>query len=256
MESLARGLTVLTAFGEERGTLSLSGVAEATGLSRATARRALITLEHLGYLTASERAFRLTPRVLALGFPVLSRLTLPQIAAPHLTSLAERVHDSASMAVLAGDDVQYTARVATGRVMSVDVTLGTRFPAYATSLGRVMLAGLPPGEREGRLADADPRALTPHTVTAPARLARLLDRVAEDGYALVDEELEDGLRSLAVPVRERGGRVVAAVNVAMHTSRRTLEECAGEVLPALRAAATAIEADLHIAGRFARVPAV
>ncbi|WP_326686848.1 helix-turn-helix domain-containing protein [Streptomyces sp. NBC_01795] len=256
VESLARGLTVLTAFGEERGTLSLSGVAEATGLSRATARRALITLEHLGYLTASERAFRLTPRVLALGFPVLSRLTLPQIAAPHLTSLAERVHDSASMAVLAGDDVQYTARVATGRVMSVDVTLGIRFPAYATSLGRVMLAGLPPGEREGRLADADPRALTPHTVTAPARLARLLDRVAEDGYALVDEELEDGLRSLAVPVRERGGRVVAAVNVAMHTSRRTLEECAGEVLPALRAAATAIEADLHIAGRFARVPAV
>ncbi|MEU9703610.1 IclR family transcriptional regulator C-terminal domain-containing protein [Streptomyces sp. NPDC047981] len=256
VESLARGLTVLTAFGEGRPALSLSAVAEATGLARATARRALITLEHLGYVAVEGRLFRLTPRVLALGFPYLSRLPLPQIAAPHLAELSRRVHDSASLAVLAGHDVRYTARVATRRIMSVHITVGTRFPAHATSLGRVMLADLPPATRAALLADMEPRALTPHTVTSGPELAAVLERVREQGYALVDEELEQGLRSIAVPVRDRTGAVVAAVNVAMHSSRRTAEECVAEVLPELRAAAARIEDDLRTAGRFAHVPEV
>ncbi|MEV0598051.1 IclR family transcriptional regulator C-terminal domain-containing protein [Streptomyces sp. NPDC050315] len=254
IESLARGLTVLTAFGEGRAELTLSAAAEATGLARATARRALITLEHLGYVASEGRTFHLTPRVLALGYPPLSRTSLPQIAAPHLAALAARVHDSASLATLDGDDIRYTARVATTRVMSVNITVGTRLPAYATALGRAMLAGLPPAERYARLTRSAPRPLTPRTVTAPDALAALLDQAADQGYGLVEDELEEGLRSIAVPVRSGTGEVVAAVNVAMHTVRRTPEECVTDVLPELRAAVTGIEADLHIAGRFAHIP--
>ncbi|MFD9036012.1 IclR family transcriptional regulator C-terminal domain-containing protein [Streptomyces sp. NPDC059567] len=256
IESLARGLTVLTAFGEDRSALPLTAVAEATGLARATARRALITLEHLGYVGAEGRLFRLTPRVLGLGFPHLSRMPLPQIAAPHLAELSRRVHDSASLAVLAGADVRYTARVATRRVMSVHITVGTRFPAHATSLGRVILADLPPEARAAWLESVEPEALTPYTVTSRAELAAVLERVREQGYALVDEELEQGLRSIAVPVRDRAGVVVAAVNVAMHSSRRSVEECVGDVLPELRATVARIEEDLRTAGRFAHVPEV
>ncbi|MEV0778956.1 IclR family transcriptional regulator C-terminal domain-containing protein [Streptomyces sp. NPDC050428] len=251
VESLARGLTVLTAFGERRPELTLTAVADATGLARATARRALITLEHLGHVTSTGRTFRLTPRVLALGYPALSRTTLPEIATPHLAALVRRVHDSASLAVLVGEDIQYTARVATTRIMSVNISLGTRFPAYAASMGRVLLADREPGHR---LPAIELKPLTPRTTTDPAQLTALLDQVAEQGYALVDEELEEGLRSLAVPVRDGTGRAVAALNVAMHSSRRTVEECVRDLLPELRATAAAIEADLHIAGRFTRIP--
>ncbi|MET7850227.1 IclR family transcriptional regulator C-terminal domain-containing protein [Streptomyces avermitilis] len=251
VESLARGLTVITSFGEGRAELTLTEVARATGLARATARRALITLEHLGYVTAQGGVFRLTPRVLGLGFPALSRTTLPDVAAPHLAALSQRVHESASLAVLAGDEIRYTARFTTSRVLSVHITVGTRLPAYATSLGRAMLADLP----EPHLPEpSGPVAPTPRTVTDPEDPRAVLARVRRDGYALVDGELEEGLRSIAVPVRERGGRVVAAVNVAMHSSRRTPEECVEEVLPELFAAASRIETDLHIAGRFRQVP--
>ncbi|MFF1924055.1 IclR family transcriptional regulator C-terminal domain-containing protein [Streptomyces sp. NPDC058221] len=256
IESLARGLTVLAAFGEGRETLTLTDVARATGLARATARRALITLEHLGYAATHDRTHRLTPRVLALGYPPLSRATLPQIAQPHLAALTHQVQDSASLAVLAGDDVQYTARVATRRIMSVNITVGTRFPAHATSMGRVLLAALPPAERGARLARTEPRALTPFTVTAAEALGAAIDRVHDDGYALVDEELEVGLRSVSVPLRDRRGAVVAAVNVAMHSSSRSVRECVTDVLPRLRAAADRIEADLHITERYVRVPAM
>ncbi|WP_307813357.1 IclR family transcriptional regulator C-terminal domain-containing protein [Streptomyces sp. N35] len=254
IESLARGLTVLTAFGATRPEPTLSAVAEATGLARATARRALITLEHLGYVTSYERTFRLTPRVLGLGFPLLSRTSLPEIAKTHLAALAKQVHDSASLAVFAGEDIQYVARIATSRIMSVNITVGTRFPAYATSMGRVLLADLPQGERTARLERITPEALTPRTVTDRTRLGDVLDRTARRGYALVDEELEEGLRSIAVPVRDGAGRTVAAVNVAMHSSRRTVTQCRTDVLPLLRETARRIEAELHIAGRFARIP--
>ncbi|MFF8898879.1 IclR family transcriptional regulator C-terminal domain-containing protein [Streptomyces lydicus] len=256
VESLARGLLTLTAFGTGRAELPLTAVAEATGLARATARRALITLAHLGYLTTDGKLFRLTPKVLELGFAHLSGLTLPAIAQPHLAALVERVHDSASMAVLSGDEIQYVARVPTVRIMSVNITLGTRFPAYPTSMGRVLLAGLPPSERSGRLARTPLTRLTRHTVTDPERLGAILEQVRADGYALVDEELEEGLRSLAVPVHDRTGRVVSAVNVSTHAGRCTPEEARATILPALRDAATAIEADLRVAGRYARIAAL
>ncbi|MGP4010960.1 IclR family transcriptional regulator domain-containing protein [Streptomyces sp. 4N124] len=254
VESLARGLTVLTAFGEGRAELTLTEVAKATGLARATARRALITYEHLGLVRPGpHRTFTLTPRVLSLGFPPLSHTTLSQIATPHLADLSTRVHESASLAVLSpsGEEIQYTARVATIRVMSVNITVGTRLPAYATSMGRVMLAGAPETAR----ALGELKALTPHTVTDPSALSAILDKVRAQGYALVDEELEEGLRSIAVPVRDRTGRVVAAVNVAMHAARHTAAECVHDILPELRTTAAGIEADLHVAGRFTRVSA-
>jgi IclR family pca regulon transcriptional regulator len=274
VESLARGLTVITAFGEGRAELTLTAVAQATGLARATARRALITLEHLGYITTHDRVFRLTPRVLGLGFPPLSRTSLPEIAAPHLTELSQRLHDSVSLAVLTGDEIQYTARVSTRRIMSVNVTVGTRLPAYATSLGRVILADLPETSAPEVRDDGEPNrlhpptpltslapstpstlspSLTPRTITDPERFRAELDRVRKAGYAMVEGELEQGLRSIAVPVRDRGGRAVAAVNVAMHSGRRTAEACVSDVLPELHATATRIEADLHIADRFGRV---
>ena len=253
LESLARGLSVLTALGEQPAGLSLGAVAGATGLARATARRSLITLAHLGYVTSEAALFRLTPRVLELGFARLSGLTLPEIAQPHLTALVERVNDSASMAVLAGDDIQYVARVPTVRIMSVDITLGTRFPAHATSMGRVLLAGLPPRERAARLEHMDLKPLTRRTVTSAGRLDRLLDQVDREGYSLVEEELEEGLRSIAVPVRDRDGHVLAAINVSMHASRRTAGQARESVLPALRDAAAHIEEDLHVAGRYVRV---
>ncbi|UIR19847.1 helix-turn-helix domain-containing protein [Streptomyces spinosirectus] len=251
VESLARGLTVLTAFGEGRAELTLTDVAKATGLARATARRALITYEHLGLVRARDRVFELTPRVLSLGYPPLSRTSLPEIAAPHLAQLAQDIHESASLAVLSGGDIQYTARVATSRIMSVNITVGTRLPAYATSMGRVLLADLPAADRPL------PRQLspfTPHTLTDPDALARLLDDVRTRGHALTDQELEEGLRSIAVPVRDRTGRVVAALNVATHAARHTVEECERDILPALRATADSIEQDLRVAGRFTPVP--
>ncbi|MFD3515560.1 IclR family transcriptional regulator C-terminal domain-containing protein [Streptomyces sp. NPDC058657] len=255
VESLARGLTVLTAFGEDAPALTLTGVAEACGLARATARRALITLAHLGYVESDGGVFRPAPPVLGLGFPPLSRRSLPQIAEPHLADLSRRVNDSASLSVLTGTEIQYTARIATSRIMNVNITVGTRFPAYATSMGRVLLADLPAPERAERLARSGPRALTRHTVTSVSELAAILDRVRQDGFAMTDGELEEGLRSVAVPVRDRTGSAVAAVNIAMHSSRRTAREVRAEVLPALLAAVAAIEEDLAVAGRFTRTAA-
>ncbi|TDC24012.1 IclR family transcriptional regulator [Streptomyces sp. 8K308] len=256
VESLARGLGVLAAFDRVPGAtdgVTLAALAQATGLARATVRRALITLEHLGYVRGEGRRFHPEPRVLELGYARLAGLPLSHVAQPHLVGLVARAHDSASLSVLVGDEIQYAARVPTVRIMSVDITVGTRFPAHATSMGRVLLAGLPADERAARLARLDLTPLTRHTITSPDRLRAELDRVAEAGYALVDEELEEGLRSLAVPVRDGAGRVVAAVNVSMHASRRTPERAVTELLPALREAAAGVERDLRVAGRFTRV---
>lgn len=256
IESLARGLTVITAFDGAGPDPTLSDLARATGLSRASTRRALITLEHLGYVTADGGGHVLTPRVLALGYPSLSRITLPRIAQPHLAALAGRIHDSASLAVLVDDSVQYTARAATHRIMNVDITVGTRFPAYATSLGRVLLAGLPGDGLRSVLAHAELRPLAPHTLTRRTELEAVLEQVRAEGYALVDEELEAGLRSISVPVRDRAGATVAAINVAMHSSSRTIEECLEQVLPQLRVTAGSIESELHIASRYTHVAVV
>lgn len=252
--SLARGLTVVTAFGQGRAELTLSEVAERTGLPRATARRALITLRHLGHVTADGRAFRLTPRVLALGFPPLSKTTLTRIARTHLAALTPTVGDSTSLAVLADDEVQCVLSEPAGRIMDVDITVGTRVPVHATSAGRILLASLSPDERSTRLAQLRMEALTAHTVTRPTDFRAILERVREDGYALVDEELEEGLRSISVPVRGRDGAVLAALNVHMHSGRRSAAECVATIVPELRATAARVEDDLHVTGRFVSVP--
>ncbi|MEU1120221.1 IclR family transcriptional regulator C-terminal domain-containing protein [Streptomyces sp. NPDC005879] len=251
LQSLARGLAVLRALGEARGEgLALTALAAATELPRATARRCLHTLERAGYAAHDGRLYRPLPRILELGHAPLSGLTFAEIAEPHLRSLTDRVRQSASVTVLDGTDIRYVARAAAARVMSVHITVGTRFPAYATAMGRVLLAGLPGPERARLLAAAPPRALTARTVTETGALARLLDRAAADGHATADQELEEGLRSVAVPVRDARGRVVAALNVAQHAGSGPLAEARDALLPVLRETAAAIETDLHTAARF------
>ncbi|MFC4115667.1 IclR family transcriptional regulator domain-containing protein [Nonomuraea zeae] len=244
VQSLARGLAVIRAFSAIEPELTLSQVARATGLSRAAARRFLITLTDLGYVRSDGRLFALTPRVLELGYAYLSSLSLPEVADPHLERLAAEVHESASVAVLDGADVVYVARVATARIMRVTINIGTRFPAYCTSMGRVLLAALPPDRLDDYLERADLRRLTSRTIVLPAALRTELEHVRARGWAMVDQELEEGLRSIAAPIRDRAGRTVAAVNVSTHASRTTLQAAGRTLLPHLLATAAKIEADL------------
>ncbi|MFJ3768813.1 IclR family transcriptional regulator C-terminal domain-containing protein [Streptomyces sp. NPDC090082] len=250
LQSLARGLDVLRAFASVRGPARLSELARLTGLPRATARRSLITLRHLGYVREEPEGFVLLPRVLELGHARLSGLSLPEIATPHLVALVLRVHESASVAVLDGDDIRYVARVASTRIMHIDITVGTRLPAYATSMGRVLLGALPAAERAERLGRITPEALTPRTVTSRAGLDEAVTATDARGYGWVEQELEEGLRSLAVPVTDGTGRVVAAVNVALHAGRGPAEASLASLLPALRETAARISTDLSTVSRF------
>lgn len=244
VQSLARGLSVIRAFDAEHVELTLSDVARATGLTRAAARRFLLTLADLGYVRTDGRLFALTPRVLELGYAYLSGLSLSEIAQPHLERLAARVHESTSVSVLDGADIVYVARVPVSRIMTVGINLGTRFPAHATSMGRVLLAGLSPAELTAHLAGVTLPRLTPGTIADHDELTAELDRVRTQGYALVDQELEEGLRSIAVPIHDRHRRVVAAVNVSTHASRTPVDVLRDELLPALRETATGVESDL------------
>ena len=246
VRSFARGLAVIRSFDAEHPARTLSEVARACDLTRAAARRLLLTLADLGYVHCDGRLFRLTPRVLELGYAYLAGLTLPQIAEPHLERLVAEVKESSSLCVLDGDDIVYVARVPTRRIMSASITVGTRFPAYATSVGRIMLADLPDGQLDARLGTLELRPLTARTIVAPAALRAELARVRRQGYALVDQELEEGLRSVAAPVRDRGGAVVAAVNIAVHAGRTSVASVRRDLLPPLLAAVARIEADLRI----------
>jgi IclR family transcriptional regulator, pca regulon regulatory protein len=225
--------------------LTLSEVARETGLTRAAARRFLLTLGELGYVRVAERRFALTPRVLELGYAYLSSLSLPEIAQPHLRELVERVHESSSVSVLDGGDIVYVAREPTRRIMTVAIAVGTRFPAYATSMGRVLLSGLSDEALDAYLSAVSLHAFTPGTVSDRAALRGELERVRRQGWALVDQELEHGLRSVAAPIRDQRGGVVAAVNLSTAASARTLEAIRRDLLPALLETAAAIEGDLR-----------
>jgi IclR family pca regulon transcriptional regulator len=220
VQSLARGLQVITAFNADRPTMTLSEVAVASGLSRATARRFLHTLAELGYVRTDGKQFELTPQVLRLGTAYLSGFGLPQVAQPHLERLSAEVGESTSAAVLDGSEIVYVARVSTRRIMTVGITVGTRFPAFATSMGRVLLAALPAEELDSYFLAADLRPPTPRTVHTEAELRTLLSEVRAQGWAEVDQELEVGLFSLAAPVRDVSGAVVAAVNVSTTSPER------------------------------------
>ncbi|MER7797220.1 IclR family transcriptional regulator C-terminal domain-containing protein [Microbacterium sp. NPDC096154] len=229
VQSFARGLAVIRAFDADHPRLTLSEVAARAEVTRAAARRFLLTLQHLGYVRAVGRDFALTPRVLELGFSYLSALSLPEVAQPHLERLSREVDESVSAAVLDGDEIVYVARVPTRRIMSVGITIGTRFPARRTSMGRVLLAALPPEERPG----VDPP------------FAEELERVAAQGWAIVNAGLEPGLRSVAAPLHGRDGRVVAAVNISTTATRVTLERLRTHHLPALLEATRAIDAEIR-----------
>lgn len=244
VQSLDRGLAVIRAFGANADALTLSEVARATDLTRAAARRFLLTLADLGYVSFDGKYFALTARVLELGYSFLSSISLPEVAQPHLERLSARVGESCSASVLEGTDIVYVARVAVSRIMAVRINVGTRFPAHATSMGHVLLADLSAGQLAGYLAEAELAELTSQTLTSPEALRTELAKVREQGYALVDQELEEGLRSVAAPVRGRSGRAVAAVNVSTHAGRVSAESVRTEILPELLAACASIETDL------------
>lgn len=246
VQSLARGLAVIRAFDAEHAELTLSEVARRAEVSPAAARRFLRTLETLEYVRSDGRNFALTPRVLELGFSYLSALSLPETMQPHLERLSRTVGESASAAVLAGTDIVYVARVPVRRIMSVSITIGTRFPAYATSMGRVLLAALEPAAQTAAIGDGDLIPLTDRTLVTAASLEVELARVRKEGFALVDGELESGLISVAAPVRGRDGSVVAAINISTSVSRGSAEQLREHHLPLLLDTARAIEAELRL----------
>ncbi len=232
--SLARGLQVIEAFSGARGGLTVSEAAAKTGLSRAATRRLLITIEELGYAERRGPAFQLTPRVLRLGFSFVASNSVAALAVPVLEQLSAQIHESCSVSVLEGEDIVYLARSAPKRVMTIDLGAGSRLPAYCTSMGRVLLAALPGKELSAYLKKVELKALTPKTVRSRKRLQGLIGEVRERGYALVDEELELGLRSIAVPVVSQTGRVAAAMNSGVHAARVSEKDLRERVLPALK----------------------
>jgi IclR family transcriptional regulator, pca regulon regulatory protein len=248
VRSLDRGLSVIRAFSAEHPELTLSGVAKITGLTRAAARRFLHTLVDLGYVRCEGNKFMLRPKILELGYAYLSSLSLPEMAMPHLEQLVGKVRESSSVCVLDGDEVVYVARVPTKRIMTVAISVGTRFPAYATSLGRVLLAAQSDQWLNGYFASVKLRMFTSHTIADPAALRAELHRVKEQGWALVDQELEDGLRSIAAPIHDGEGRVIASVNVSTHATRTSLGEMVERLLAPLLATAHLIENDLSSSG--------
>jgi len=240
MLSLERGLAVIRAFGAGRGTLTVAEVAREVGISRAAARRCLHTLSVLGYASGANGAYELGPSVLTLGYAYLASTPAARVAQPILERVTDRLHESCSLAVLDGDDIVYIARSATRRILSIGLTVGSRLPAYCTSMGRVLLAALPAEDLTGRLARLVPERHTPKTIVQKRPLRAEIERVRERGFAIVDEELELGLRSIAVPVRRAGDRVVAAVNVGVHAARFTPATMERDFLPVLQAAAAEI----------------
>jgi len=242
VRALAKGLAVIEAFDARSPSMTLSAVARKTALSRGTARRLLLTLVELGYVGFDGKLFALRPRALNLGFAYLHSQNLWQLGQPYMVELVERVHESCSVAVLDGIDIVYVARVPTAaRIMSINLGIGTRLPAFATSMGRVLLADLPQEQVERLLEQASPLAkYTAKTVTEPPALLREIDAVRRQGWAMVDQELETGLRSIAAPIVDGSGHSIAALNIGTHASRWPIQKLTQEVVPLLKQTAAAI----------------
>jgi IclR family transcriptional regulator, pca regulon regulatory protein len=243
IEALARGLDVIRAFGPQQPVMSLAAVAGAAGLARPTARRVLLTLQRLGYVRAASGGFELTPRVLELGMTYVLSRNLWEVARPHMEQLVQRTHESSSIAQLDGSDIVYVARVAVPKIIALAVTIGTRFPAVQTSLGKVLLAALHPDEAERVLAEPSRSAVTPRWQPTAAERAAELRQVRARGWSLTNEQLAAGIRSVAAPLRDGDGQVIAALNVTVHAAETPVEILTGEHLPLLLAAAGAISAD-------------
>lgn len=233
MTSLARGLAVIRAFSDQRRSLTIAQISHKTGIPRAAVRRCLHTLKQLGYADAESNNFALKPKVLTLGYSYLSSTPLTVSALPFLNQISRTLNESCSLAVLDENQVLYVARSATSRIMSVALNTGSRLPAYCTSLGRAILAYLPPAELDAYFASVKLKAYTDRTVVSAKRVREVLEGVRRDGYALVEEELEVGLRSIAVPVRGASGEVMAALNVGAQATRVSSTQMREEFLPVL-----------------------
>jgi IclR family transcriptional regulator, pca regulon regulatory protein len=247
-QSLERGLEIIQTFGADAPRQTVSEVATKTGLTRATTRRFLITLVELGYVATDGRTFQLAPRVLGLGYSFLSGLGFPDVALPHLERLVAEVDESSEASVLDGEDIVYVVRVPGTKLMTIAINVGSRMPAHATSMGKVLLAGLSDTELEAYLETAALRRFLPKTVTDPAVLRSEILAARAEGFAIVDQELEEGLLAVAVAIHDRTGRVVAAVNLSTHIARRTVRSLREDLLPPLQRTARLIERDLAGAG--------
>jgi IclR family pca regulon transcriptional regulator len=243
IEALARGLDVIRAFQPRQPVMSLAAVAGAAGLARPTARRILLTLDQLGYVRAAAGGFELTPRILELGMSYVLSRNLWDVARPHMERLVARTHESSSIAQLDGSDIVYVARVAVPKIIALAVTIGTRFPAMQTSLGKVLLAALPAGEAERVLAEPSRSGITARWQPGAAERAAELRDVRARGWSLTDEQLAAGIRSVAAPLRDGDGRVIAALNVTVHAAETPVDILTGDYLPLLLQTAGAISAD-------------
>jgi IclR family pca regulon transcriptional regulator len=243
VEALARGLDVLACFSADRPAMSLTEVANASELARPTARRLLLTLEELGFVRSAGGLFQLTPKVLSLGMAYIGALGLWDIARPHLEDLVTQTGESSSMAQLDGSDIVYVARVAVPKLITLRVEIGTRFPAIQTSQGKVLLAGLTPTELDTTLAQPSRAGLPPYIGRTPDQLHAELTEVRARGWALADEELAPGIRSVAVPVRDGTGTVRAAMNVTVNAAETTTDRLLTDHLPRLLRTAGDISAE-------------
>jgi len=233
IEALARGLDVLRSFRPGRLVSTLSEIAADTGLARPTVRRILLTLEAIGYVRSQDRGYALTPRVLELGMTYINSLDRWDVARPHMERLVARTNESTSMAQLDGSDITYVARVAVPKIVTLSVRIGTRFPAVATSMGKVLLAALTPEQLDNALAEESRSGITARWHPTPGELDRALREVRAKGWALADQDLAPGIRSIATGVRDGDGRIVAAVNITVHAAETSVETLTGEYLPLL-----------------------
>lgn len=243
IEALARGLDVITAFTADHPRMTLSEAAAATGLARPTARRILLTLSELGYVRSEHGTFTLTPRVLDLGMAFVRSMGMWDVARPHMEQLVAFTHESSSIAQLDGSDIVYVARVSVPKIITFAVSIGTRFPALQTSLGKVLLAALPAERVAQVLAEPSRSGITPNWQPDAAERDAALREVRAQGYAAADEDLATGIRSVAAPLRDGTGRVVAAMNVTVHAAETPLERVVDDYLPRLVQAASAVSAD-------------
>lgn len=244
VQSLERGLKILQSFSAAHPEMTLTEIATRTNLSRAATRRFLLTLEKLGYVEMDGRNFRLSIKVLDFGYSYLSSMSLPEIAQPHLERLTKIVHESASACVLDGHDIVYVARVPVRKIMSIRIGVGTRMPAHFTSMGRVLLADKSAEELKKYFDDIELEKLTEFTLSKKSAVIEEIGKVRKQGWATVDQELEFGLRSIAVPIYSLEGRVVAAINISTTTQSYTIEEMKKKILPIIKKTAEGISQDL------------